>query len=108
MIEIQFLYFEDCPSHEDALERLQDVIRDEGMEAEVAVMKVETEEQAQNLRFTGSPTIRMNGEDIVPPAEDARFGLACRAYTLEDGRISPLPSRDMIRNGLRAAVNRRS
>jgi len=58
-MDIQFLYSEDCPSHEAALSRLQQVLREEGIEAEVRVREVETEEQAIRLRFAGSPTIIM-------------------------------------------------
>jgi hypothetical protein len=102
-MEITFLYYADCPSHDEALQRLRRVMREEGIGAEVTIIRVETEEQAQRLRFVGSPTIRIEGRDIVPPPDDARYGLACRAYELEDGRISPLPSLGMIRRALRSA-----
>lgn len=99
-MEIKFLFYEDCPSHEDALERLRALIEREGVDASITVMEVKTEEQAKELKFIGSPTIRIEGRDIDPPPADAHYGLTCRAYTLSDGRISPLPSEDMIRNAL--------
>ncbi len=102
-VHVTFLYYEDCPSHDVALERLQQVMAEEGIDAEVEIIKVETEEQAQRLRFIGSPTIRIDGRDIDPPPPEARYALTCRAYRLEDGRISPLPSAEMIRRALRAA-----
>ncbi|MGF1471002.1 MAG: hypothetical protein ACFB50_04565 [Rubrobacteraceae bacterium] len=98
-MRVDFLYFEDCPSYEKALERLGKVMSEAGVGAGIEVTRVETDEQAQKLHFTGSPTIRIDGEDIVPPKEN-RYGLACRAYQLADGRISPLPSEDMIRQAL--------
>lgn len=98
---IQFLYYEDCPSHDTALERLQSVMDEMGIHADIEIVKVETDAEAQKLRFVGSPTILINGQDIVPTPPDAYYCLTCRAYRLEDGRISPLPSREMIRNGLR-------
>jgi hypothetical protein len=97
---IQFLYFEDCPSHDDALERLRSVMEELGIHADVEIIKVETEAQAQKLHFPGSPTIMINGQDIVPVPTGAHYYLTCRAYRLEDGRISPLPSRQMIRSAL--------
>jgi hypothetical protein len=100
-MKITFLYYEDCPSHDAALDRLRQVMAEEGIQTEIEIIKVETEEQAQRLRFIGSPTIRINGLDIDPPPPDAYYALTCRAYHLEDGRISPLPSPDMIRRGLR-------
>jgi hypothetical protein len=96
-MKIDFLYYQDCPSHDVGLERLRQVMAEQNVEAEIEVVRVETEEQAQRLAFTGSPTIRIDGVDIDPPEGDAPTGLTCRAYRLPDGRISPLPPVDMIR-----------
>ncbi len=96
-MKVEFLYFEDCPSHEQALARLQQVMQEQGVTAEVDIIKVETDEQAQAMQFVGSPTILVNGQDIVPPVQGAIVGLSCRVYRLEDGRFSPLPSVGMIR-----------
>jgi hypothetical protein len=100
-MKVTFLYFEDCPSHELALERLRAVMDEENVEAELEIIKVETDEQAQRFHFTGSPTIRIDGQDIDPPPADVFYALTCRVYQLEDGRVSPLPSPDMIRRALR-------
>ncbi len=101
-MQVSFLYWEECPSHERALERLRAVMEEEGIEAEVELIEVKTEEQAKELRFVGSPTIRIDGVDIDPPSHEV-YGLDCRIYYLEDGRVSPLPSEEMIRDALRAA-----
>ena len=66
-MRVSFLYYEDCPSYDLALERLREVMDEEGIPGEVEVVKVETEEQARELRFVGSPTIRVDGQDIDPP-----------------------------------------
>ena len=100
-MRVSFLYYEDCPSHDLALERLREVMAEEGIPDEVEVIKVETKEQARELCFIGSPTIRVDGQDIDPPS-DSRYALTCRAYRLADGRVSPLPSKDMIRRALRS------
>jgi hypothetical protein len=103
LMRVSFLYYEECPSHERALERLREVMDEEAIPGEVEVFEVETEEKARELRFVGSPTIRVEGQDIDPPG-DARYALACRAYRLEDDRISPLPSKELIRRALRSAA----
>lgn len=103
-MHVTVLFYEECPSHEPALERLREVLDEEGIDAEVEVTEVESEEQAQELHFAGSPTILLNGRDIDPPPPDAPYALTCRAYRLEDGRISPLPSRSMIRKAISAAA----
>jgi hypothetical protein len=103
---VSFLYYEDCPSHGLALERVREVMAEEDTPGEVEVVRVETEEQARELRFVGSPTIRVDRQDIDPPT-DSRYALTCRAYRLADGRISPLPSKGMIRRALRSPAKNR-
>ena len=102
VMDIQFLYFEDCPSHEQALARLRQAMAEEGIEEEIEIIKVETDEQAEQWRFTGSPTILINGIDIDLPPADAFVALTCRVYLWDDGRFSPLPSPDMIRSAFRS------
>jgi hypothetical protein len=102
-VRVSFLYYEECPSYDLALERLREVMDEEGIPNEVEVIKVESEEQARKLRFVGSPTIRVDGQDIDPPS-DSRYALTCRAYRLADDRISPLPSKDMIRRAFRPSA----
>lgn len=103
---IQFFYFADCPSHELALARLRQVLQEEGVADNVEIIAVESEEQAQQLRFPGSPTILINSKDIVAPPPDVSYTLTCRAYHLQDGRISPLPSAAMIRTALQQALGK--
>jgi hypothetical protein len=101
-VRVSFLYYEDCPSHDLALDRLREVMAEEGLPGgEVEVIKVETEEQARELRFIGSPTIRVDGQDIDPPS-DSHYTLTCRSYRLANGRISPLPSKDLMQRALRS------
>jgi hypothetical protein len=104
LIHVTFLFYEDCPSHPLALERLREVLDEEDIDAEVEVVEVESEEQAQEQHFVGSPTILLNGQDIDPPPPDSYYTLTCRAYHLEHGRISPLPSQGMIRRAIDVAT----
>ena len=106
-MKIQFLYSKDCPSHEEALQRVRKAIQEEGVHCDVTVINVETIEQAEKFHFVGSPTILIDGHDIDPADNrPVHYALTCRAYTLEDGRISPLPSIAMIRKALRAAAGK--
>jgi hypothetical protein len=102
-MQIDFLYYEACPSHDLALARLRQVMAEEGVDAPIAIHKMETEEEARAWGFIGSPTILINGEDIDPPPPGTPPALTCRVYRWEDGRISPLPSPEMIRRALRNA-----
>lgn len=99
-LRITFLYWEECQSHDEALNRLRKVLDKDGMDAQIEIIRVQSDEEAKKLRFTGSPTILVEGKDIQPPT-NTHYAMACRAYHLEDGRISPLPSEAMIRRALK-------
>jgi hypothetical protein len=101
-MDITFLYWEDCLSHEEALQRVRHVMAEEGIQAPVHLVHVETWEQAEQLHFIGSPTILVNRKDIQPPPPGAHYALTCRTYYLENGRASPLPSLELIRRALSA------
>jgi hypothetical protein len=101
--KIEFLYWEECPSHPEARKRLQEVMGEMNIQAAVKEIEVVADDQARRLRFPGSPTIRINGVDVDPEgASQMGTALTCRVYKLEDGRFSPVPSREMIRQALRA------
>lgn len=102
-MRIDFLYWEDCPSHPEALARLQKVLADEGVTDEIHIARVDTIDDAQRHRFPGSPTIRFDGVDLQPEGAQALAALTCRTYRTESGRLSPLPTIEMIRRALRAA-----
>ncbi len=77
------------------------MLAERGIAAEVALREVGSEEEARELRFPGSPTIRIDGRDIDPAGEHARPALTCRIYRLPDGRVSPVASREEIEEALR-------
>lgn len=67
--------------------------------ASIELTQIETEDGAQEASFPGSPTIRIDGEDIQPPGDDP-IGLSCRVYRRPDGSISPLPDPADVRAAL--------
>ncbi len=98
-MEIQLLYFDGCPNHEPAYERLREVLRDEGISVKLDQVEISNEADAEKFGFLGSPTIRVNGKDIEPASRDMEGGkLACRRYP-----GGGLPSADLIRTALREA-----
>lgn len=99
-MKIEFYYYDDCPSHDTALARLKDVLAEQGVTDPVDVIRVETDQQAEAVQFVGSPTIRIDGEDIDPPDDAMPYGLACRAYRRPDGRVTPLPTAELIRDAV--------
>jgi hypothetical protein len=104
-MKVELLWWEGCPSHPEAVEQLKQVMRGERLDPEaVELVEVVSDEQAERERFFGSPTIRIDGEDILPPGEGQPVGLSCRVYRLRDGRPSPTPDIDDVRDAVRRRV----
>jgi hypothetical protein len=86
---------------------LRDEMEEAGLDPDsIEIREVDTEESAERDRFVGSPTIRVDGRDVQPPVEGEPTGLACRVYRRRDGRTSPLPDPEDLRDALRAAAVR--
>ncbi|MGH2763988.1 MAG: DF family (seleno)protein [Thermoleophilaceae bacterium] len=100
-MRVELLWWEGCPSYPDTRADLERVLGEEGIEADVELVEVETDEQARAERFPGSPTIKIDGRDIVPPGEGEPYSLTCRIYRLRDGTISPTPDPEDIREAMK-------
>jgi hypothetical protein len=102
-MKIELLYFDGCPSHEALLPKLRDLLAAEGIETGIDLRRVESAEAAESERFLGSPTVRVEGEDVDPEA-GARtdFGLKCRLYRSAEG-TSGMPPEQWITAALRGA-----
>jgi hypothetical protein len=104
--EIELLWWEGCPSTEPALADLHAALADVGLGAvEVRRREIRTDEQASDTGFRGSPTILIDGVDPLRTGDDP-VGLSCRIYRRRDGRISPTPDPDDLRDALRSAAAR--
>jgi hypothetical protein len=95
-VRIDFLFWRECPSHPEARALLREVLEERGVEAEVVEREVLTQDEAEELAFPGSPTIRVDGRDVDPAGAGGRASLTCRIYHLPDGRVSPVPSREQL------------
>jgi hypothetical protein len=98
---IELYWWDGCPSYPEALALLQSVLAERGIDAEVELHEVVTDDDAERLAFPGSPTIRVDGRDIDPIGAASRPALNCRIYHLPDGRVSPVPSREQLEEALR-------
>jgi hypothetical protein len=99
-MRIEFLFWEGCPSHPEALALLRDVLDERAIVAAVELREVFTHEEAVALAFPGSPTIRVDGRDVDPGGAQSPPALTCRVYRLEDGHASPVPSRQQFEEAL--------
>jgi hypothetical protein len=99
-MRIELLYFDGCPSYEALLPALRELLAVEGIEDEIELRRVETPEDAERERFLGSPTLRIDGEDVDPGAREREdFGFKCRLYRSENG-LSKTPPEPWIRTAL--------
>ena len=101
---VELLWWDGCPSHPEALADLERILHEEGVPADVTRVEIEDDAQARRERFPGSPTIRIDGRDIVPPEDGEPYSLTCRVYRRRDGRISPVPDPQDVRDAVRRAA----
>jgi hypothetical protein len=92
---IEVLYTEHCPFWKEVVETIEEILKECKIQALVRKVKVATQEEAERLRFPGSPTVRINGADIDPVAGETGGVMGCRVYTYR-GKIYEYPPRDMI------------
>jgi hypothetical protein len=99
---VELLYWDGCPSHPQALTDLRAALAELGRpELEVTVTEIKTEQEAAERAFIGSPTLRIDGLDPLPSGAGEPAGLTCRVYRRRDGRYSPTPDPDDLRDALR-------
>jgi hypothetical protein len=98
---IELLFWQGCPSHPETKALLEQVLAELGRKDEIVMIEVESDEEAERLRFPGSPTIRVDGRDVDAEGANGRPSLNCRIYHLPDGRVSPIPSREQLEAALR-------
>jgi hypothetical protein len=105
--EIELLWWEGCPSTERALNELRQALADVGIrDTEVQLREVRSDADAELAGFAGSPTILIDGVDVVPGGFEESTGLSCRVYRRRDGGIRPTPDPDDLREALRRALAR--
>jgi hypothetical protein len=101
-VRIELLYWDGCPSHPEAKDLLQQVLDARGIDDAIELREVVTHEDAVELGFPGSPTIRIDGRDVDPEGAEAPPSLSCRVYRLPRDRVSPVPSRQQLEEALGA------
>jgi hypothetical protein len=106
-MNVELLWWEGCPSTERALEAVREALSELGLSGvKVHTREIETDDDARGAGFVGSPTILIDGHDLVPAAADEQIGLSCRVYRRRDGRVSPIPDPDDLREALQRAASR--
>ena len=102
-MQIELLYFDGCPSWQDGLRKLREALTAEGFPDVVQLINVGDDSEADRLHFLGSPSFRVNGQELWPESR-AQYALGCRVYQTAEG-LRGTPSvvalREKLRSGLR-------
>ena len=107
MIRIEFLYFNGCPGHEPAWELLSEVLAESKVEVEIERIEIPNADKVEAHRFLGSPSIRINGEDLEGSEveNEIGYGWRCRFYEdSEPGQPKAVPNRRLIWKRLQKAL----
>ena len=100
---VEILYFDGCPNHEPARALVEQVAAELGLQPEIELVEVTDAGTATRLRFLGSPSVRVDGRDVEPGADErSDFVLSCRVYRSERG-LAGQPEADWIRRALSEA-----
>jgi hypothetical protein len=98
-MEVEILYFDGCPTYGAAEKTLRGVLAEQGIEAGVELVAVNTDEEARRLRFPGSSTIRIDGVDLFPIPDRTEYALGCRMYATPEG-LRGSPTAEMLSKAL--------
>lgn len=103
---VEVLYVQDCPHIPATLALIQRVLAGLSIDAELRTTPVPDQAAADQARFAGSPTVRVDGHDVEPGSEPpSEIGVGCRLYRLEH-RFAAQPAEAWVRAALLRAVGR--
>lgn len=94
-MKIRLLHFQGCPNAQQALDLLKSILKEKGVDREVEVIEVKSQQDARKYHFLGSPSIQINGLDIEKERREDPPLLGCRIYITKDG-YSVIPPGNMI------------
>jgi hypothetical protein len=87
-----------------AITVVERVVDETGVPAEIEVVEIDSDEDAEELRVLGSPTVLVNGRDVDPqPTTLVTFSADDRIYRTDRGPCG-WPEPEWIREALLRAV----
>jgi proline dehydrogenase len=84
-MRVELLATLDCPHVAKAADVAREALTVDGRAPEIDLIYVSDLDHAAGLGFHGSPTLRIDGRDVVPPRPDEPISLTCREYDQPDG-----------------------
>ncbi len=105
-MKVELLYFDGCPNHEPALRNLKEVMQEIGIPDEIEIIQVVDNDDATAKRFLGSPSIRINGQDLEQRDETSHnYIMCCRQYRT-GSTAQGYPSKDLIKQAFQRVMSR--
>jgi hypothetical protein len=100
---VAVLGIDGCPNLAPTRALVERIACELGLDPTIETIEVPDAESAAQLRFLGSPSVRVDGVDVEPGAEGrSEHVFACRVYGTPDGYAGQ-PREAWVRDGLRAA-----
>ncbi|MEW1952868.1 hypothetical protein [Terrabacter sp. NPDC080008] len=99
------LVIADCPNSTTAAAVLSDALVSVGqLRQSFTTVLIDSLEEAELHEFIGSPSIHVDGCDIMP-VPGAQPAVACRTYVHADGSRTGIPDTDALIRALSAVLN---
>lgn len=98
-MKIELLYFDECPSYQIGRALLEQTLAEERIPAQIEMVQVGNDDDAQAKRFVGSPTLRVDGADLFPEQTAEVYAMQCRIYRTPQG-FNGVPTKTMLRSVL--------
>ena len=95
-MRVELLTTPDCPHAERAEEIARAALADNGHSPAIEHVYVGDLDDAAGLGFHGSPTLRIDGIDVVRPPAELPINLGCRLYPQPDGHLDGVIPADTI------------
>lgn len=103
-VRIEILARRDCDSRGMAISVVERVVEETGIPAEIEVVEVKTLAQARKLLFPGSPTVRVDGQDVDrQPNDNGDVSLGDRVYRTGRG-LAGWPDAEWVREAILLAA----
>lgn len=99
IVRVEVQHFIGCPNSKKMIETVKEAINSINHEVLYSERLVETIEEAERIKFRGSPTVLINGKDLegLPVPENA--SLSCRFYS------NGLPNVENVKNAILKEFN---
>ena len=95
MFTVELVYFADCPNAQNARAQLKRAFAEVGIPPQWKEWDRNDPSSPTYVRGYGSPTILVDGKDVVGTAE-SDSGASCRVYRHESGQLKGFPPLEPI------------